>query len=100
MEATSILPLLEREDCTPMACYGSLYAPPTGGAYDSHHRTAGIAGCIRRCGCVAARGPRAAVQPDAAGRCADGAYPERSGGTVTHCGVPQDASRPGLDGRT
>ena len=32
------------------------YAPRAGGAYDSHHRTAGIAGCTRRCGgCVAAR---------------------------------------------
>src|SRR5262245_41729997 len=57
VEATSILPLLEREDCTPMACYRSLYAPRTGGAYDSHHRTAGIDGRTRRCGGgVAARG--------------------------------------------
>src|SRR5262249_52916500 len=33
------------------------YAPRTGGAYDSHHRTAGIAGRIWRCGgCIAARG--------------------------------------------
>src|SRR5262245_8247481 len=24
-----------------------LYAPRTGGAYDSHHRTAGVAGCAR-----------------------------------------------------
>src|SRR5262249_33398325 len=38
------------------------YAPRTGGAYDSHHRTAGIAGRTRRRGCgVAARGARAAV---------------------------------------
>src|SRR5262249_8353525 len=37
-----------------------LYAPRTGGAYDSHHRTAGIAGRIRRRGSrVAARGARA-----------------------------------------
>ena len=28
-----------------MAWYPSVYAPRTGGAYDSHHRTAGIAGC-------------------------------------------------------
>ena len=39
--------LLEREDCTLAAWYRSLYAPRTGGAYDSHHRTAGIAGCAR-----------------------------------------------------
>ena len=51
--------LLEREDCTPAACYRSLYAPRAGGAYDSHHRTAGIAGCTRRRGgSVAARGAR------------------------------------------
>src|SRR5262244_1992694 len=62
VEATSILSLLEREDCTPMACYRSLYAPRTGGADDSHHRTAGIAGRTRRRrGSVAARGARAAV---------------------------------------
>src|SRR6516225_3401062 len=36
--------LLEREDCTLVAWYRSLCAPRTGGAYDSHHRTAGIAG--------------------------------------------------------
>src|SRR5215467_6487722 len=60
VEATSILPLLEREDCTPMACYRSLYAPRTGGAYVSHHRTAGIVGRTRRRGGVAARSARAA----------------------------------------
>src|SRR6516165_125850 len=38
------------------------YAPRTGGAYDSHHRTAGIAGrARRRGGFVAARGARAAA---------------------------------------
>jgi len=48
--------LLERQDCTLVAWYRSLCAPRTGGAYDSHHRTAGIAGRIwRRCGSVAAR---------------------------------------------
>jgi hypothetical protein len=53
--------LLEREHCTLAACYRSLYAPRTGGACDSHHRTAEIAGCTRRrCGGVAARGARAA----------------------------------------
>src|SRR5262245_53759898 len=53
---------LEREDCTPIACYRSIDAPRTGGAYDSHLRTAGIAGCTRRCGRgVAGRGARNAV---------------------------------------
>jgi len=46
--------LLEREDCTLAAWYRALYAPRTGGAYDSHHRTAGIAGRTwRRGSCVA-----------------------------------------------
>ena len=52
--------LLEREDCTLMAWYRSLYAPRAGGAYDSHHRTVGIAGCTRRRGGVVARGGCAA----------------------------------------
>src|SRR6516165_6716207 len=57
----SILPSLNREDRALAAWYPSLYAPRTGGAYDSHHRTAGIAGCTRRRGGgVAARGARAA----------------------------------------
>src|SRR5262249_56758919 len=48
-------------DSTPMAWYRSLYAPRTGGAYDSHHRTAGVAGrARRRGGWVAAGGARAA----------------------------------------
>src|SRR5215469_18699092 len=38
------------------------YSPRTGGAYDGHHRTAGVAGCTRRhSGGVAARGARAAA---------------------------------------
>src|SRR5262249_61097861 len=37
-------------DSTLMAWYLCLYAPRTGGAYDSHHRTAGIAGRARRGG--------------------------------------------------
>src|SRR6516165_6257830 len=54
--------LLGREDCTLVAWYRSLYAPRTGGAYDSHHRTTGIAGRTwRRGSCVAARGARAAT---------------------------------------
>src|SRR5215470_13758608 len=48
-------------DSTLVAWYPCLYAPRTGGAYDSHHRTAGIAGRTRRGGGVAARGARAAV---------------------------------------
>src|SRR5260370_16284048 len=43
--------------------FGKLYAPRTGGAYDSHHWTAGIAGRTRRRGSsVAARGASAATQ--------------------------------------
>src|SRR5262249_45930015 len=54
--------LLEREDCTLAAWYRSVYAPRTGGAYDSHHRTAGIAGRIWRRGSrVAAHGAGAAA---------------------------------------
>src|SRR5215470_6680405 len=53
--------LLERKDGTLVAWYCWLYAPRTGGAYDSHYRTAGIAGRTqRRGGGVAARGARAA----------------------------------------
>ena len=55
--------LLEREDCTLVAWYPSLYAPRTGGAYDCHHRTAGVASRARRRGSrVAARGARATVE--------------------------------------
>src|SRR6516162_251982 len=54
--------LIERQDCTLVVWYRSLYAPRTGGAYDSHHRTAEIAGFTRRRGGrVAARGARAAA---------------------------------------
>src|SRR5262249_36057745 len=42
-------------DSTLVAWYSSLYAPRTGGAHDSHHRAAGIAGRTRRSGGVAAR---------------------------------------------
>src|ERR1700746_1969773 len=53
--------LLQREDCTLVAWYPCVYAPRAGGAYDSHHRTAGITGRTRRHGGrVAARGARAA----------------------------------------
>src|SRR5207244_13478885 len=65
VEATGILS--EREDCTLVAWYPSLYAPFAGGAHDSHHRTAGIAGRIwRRGGGVAARGAGAAARSGAA----------------------------------
>src|SRR5262249_20702753 len=37
-------------DSTLVAWYPSLYAPRAGGAYDSHHRTAAIAGRTRRRG--------------------------------------------------
>src|SRR5262249_32272503 len=51
-------------DSTLVAWYRCLDAPRTGGAYDSHHRTAGIAGRTRRRGGrVAARGARAAADP-------------------------------------
>src|SRR5262245_21485606 len=55
--------LFEREkDSTLAAWYSCFYAPRTGGAYDSHHRTAEVAGRTRRRGGrVAARGARAAA---------------------------------------
>jgi hypothetical protein len=40
--------LLERKDGTLVAWYRWFYAPRTGGAYDSHHRTAGIVGRTRQ----------------------------------------------------
>jgi len=49
------------KDSAFVAWYPSLYAPRTGGAYDSHHRTAGIAGRTRRRGRVATRRARAAA---------------------------------------
>src|SRR6516165_9407151 len=60
--------LLERQDCTLVTWYRSHYAPRAGGAYDSHHRTSGIACRTRRRGGVAARGARAATAGDAGGR--------------------------------
>src|SRR5262249_15375974 len=49
-------------DSTLVAWYRFLYAPRTGGAYDSHHRTAGIVdGARRHSGSVAARGAGAAA---------------------------------------
>jgi len=55
--------LLERQDCAVAACYRSTYAPRTAGAYDSHHRTAGIAGRTRRRGGGVAGGGTRAQQP-------------------------------------
>src|SRR5215468_6218286 len=53
--------LLERKDGTLVTWYYCLYAPRTGGAYDGHHRTAGVAGRTRRRGRrLAASGARAA----------------------------------------
>src|SRR5215472_14360228 len=57
-------------DSTLAAWYRSLYAPRTGGAYDSHHRTAGIAGRTRRGGGVAAGGAGAAAIGGAGNRVA------------------------------
>src|SRR5437763_17086281 len=49
--------LFERQDCTLLKCYHLIYARRTGGAYDSHNRTAGVAGrARRRVGRVVARG--------------------------------------------
>ena len=77
-DACGIPALLEREDCTLAAWYRSIYAPRTGGAYDSHHRTAGIAGRTRRRGGRVAAydagaadgdaGDRISRRPDAAAR--------------------------------
>src|SRR5215831_7340537 len=53
--------LLELQDCTLVTWYRFLYAPRTGGAYDSHHRTPKILSRTRRRGRVAARGARAAA---------------------------------------
>src|SRR5215469_16191747 len=60
------LPSLNREDRALVACYRCIYAPRMGGAYDSQHRTAGIAGRTRRRGGVAARGACAAERARAA----------------------------------
>ena len=57
----------KRQDCTLMAWYRYVYAPRTGGAYDSPHRTAGIASRTRRSGRVAAPGARAAAGDEKAG---------------------------------
>src|SRR5262245_15423007 len=86
-------------DSTLVAWYRSLYAPRTGGAYDSHHRTAGTDNRTRRRGGVAARGARAAIGPGAADRCADERGRRRSGGTGPSRGVFSRARRTRLDYR-
>src|SRR5262245_56056515 len=65
-------------DSTLVSWYRCLYAPRMGGAYDSHHRTAGIAGRTqRRSRRVAARGARAAAGANVADMCPDGLRRER-----------------------
>src|SRR5262249_36495220 len=81
VEATSILPSLKRQDYSVAAWYPSVYAPRTGGAYDSHHRTAGVAGRTRRRGRVATRGKCAA-----AGEAADRRVPGL--GLTVDAGIP------------
>src|SRR6516225_7105804 len=77
----------EREDCTLVAWYGYLCAPRAGGAYDSHHRTAGIAGRARRRGSrFAARGAGAAGRQGLAHRHAG--YHRRGGQIRRHQCVP------------
>src|SRR6516164_2651520 len=64
IEATGILPSLNVKTARSWRATVP-YAPRTGGAYDSRHRTAGIAGRTRRRGGrVAARGARAAGRKD------------------------------------
>src|SRR5262245_4965138 len=100
VEATSILPFLEREDCTPMACYRSLYAPRAGGAHDSQHRTEGIAGRTRRRGGrMAARGARAAAYADAARGRADALCRKRSASAKPQGDVSARAAAIGLERR-
>src|SRR5262245_16161877 len=87
---------LEREDGTLVAWYRSVYAPRTGGVYDSHYRTAGIAGRTRRRGGrVAARGTRAAAGTNKTGRNADG-FRQRCVGTGQRQGISAGAGAVGL----
>src|SRR5262249_29405133 len=76
-------------DSTLAAWYPSLYAPRTGGAYDSHHRTAVIAGRTRRRRGVAARGAGAA-----AGGAGDRLSPHDSGGPPSASGVLSSDAAP------
>ena len=65
------------------------YAPRTGGAYDSHHRTAGIAGCTRRRGCRrAARGARAAERSHATHQRAQRVNGRGLSIPSSQCGIP------------
>jgi hypothetical protein len=78
----------------------SIYAPRTGGAYDSYHRTAGIAGRTwRRGGGMAVRGARAATRAHAPHRCAHEPRCRRRGRTGASRGVPAGVAGSGLGGR-
>src|SRR5262249_7859109 len=59
-------------DSTLVVWYRFLYAPRTGGAYDSHHRTSGIAGRARRRGGGLGVGDRRGA---CANRLSEPAYP-------------------------
>src|SRR5262245_60730955 len=59
-------------DSTLVAWYRSIYAPRTGGAYDSHHRTAGIDSRARRRGGRVAACSACAAGADKTCRCAGG----------------------------
>src|SRR5262249_25955759 len=85
-------------DSTLMAWYRWFYAPRTGGAYDSHHRTAGIAGRTRprRGGRVAAGGAWAAGA-NAAHWHAFALLRERFSIKGPPFGVPSGAAEIGLD---
>src|SRR5215831_11025764 len=84
-----------------VAWYPSVYAPRTGGAYDSHHRTAGIA-CRtrRRSGGVAAYGERAATAGDAGDRVPRFGFAPTNGtdGSCVSPGPGQNRLRRGPEG--
>jgi hypothetical protein len=71
--------------------------PRTGGAYDSDHRTAGIAGRTRRRGGLAARGARAAERSCVAHRSADRARVIPSRNPIPQ--APWDRIRANADNR-
>src|SRR5262249_24916691 len=85
-----------------MAWYLCLYALRAGGAYDSHHRTAGIAGCTRRRGGgLAARGARAAAGEAADHRALTTRAPPPAGRIMTSSTTAVSTQRePELFGQT
>jgi hypothetical protein len=93
-------PIRAVRDSTLVTWYRSVDAPRTGGADDSHHRAAGIAGRTRRrYGRVAARGVCAAARPDEAYRSAEwDRSRSRSGGP--YCFILKGACRAGLGRRS